>query len=54
VKKKREYLSRDEFFVVLTFAQEHPDGVDNYDPDGPWPVLIDDFVAFLKGEDNDE
>lgn len=53
-KKKRQYLSRDEWCVVLTFAMEHKDGIESYDPEGPWPVLMDDFVQFVKGELDDE
>lgn len=52
--KKRQYISRDEWCVVLTFAEEHPSGVDAYDPEGPWPVLLDDFVLFVKGEQRDD
>ena len=53
-RKKREYLSRDEWCVILTFATEHKNDVDNYDPDGPWPVLVDEFVSHLKGELEDD
>lgn len=52
-KKKREYMSRDEWCVTLTFAQEHKNSIDNYDADGAWPVLIDDFVRFINGEEDD-
>ncbi len=33
-----------------TFLTEYPNGVDEYDESGPWPVLLDDFVAFCRGE----
>jgi hypothetical protein len=52
-KKKRKHLTRDEWCVILVFSQEYKNSVDNYDPDGPWSSLIDDFVGFLKGEDNE-
>ena len=51
--KKREYISRDEWNLALAFAKEHPEGVEEYDEDGPWPSLIDDFVSHLKGDDEE-
>jgi DCN1-like protein 4/5 len=50
-KKKRKYLSRDEWCVVLTFSKEK---IEDYDEDGAWPSLVDDFVDFYNGVDEDE
>lgn len=50
-KKKRKHLTRDEWCVILIFSKEYPTSVENYDPDGPWSSLIDDFVGFLNGEE---
>ena len=46
-----QYLSKDEFTVIYTFLTEYPNGVEEYDESGPWPVLLDDFVAFCRGEE---
>lgn len=45
--KKREYLSRDEWNVLLTFLLQHPNGVQEVDEDSFWPVLFDEFVDFV-------
>ncbi|PIK51951.1 putative DCN1-like protein 4 [Apostichopus japonicus] len=41
-------LNKDQWCNILEFSRAiHPD-LSNYDEDGAWPVLLDEFVAWLK------
>lgn len=55
-KVKRTHLSRDEWGGLLSFIVDNPDGVtEDYDDTGAYPLLLDDFVDFCNGkEDNSD
>jgi DCN1-like protein 1/2 len=41
-------ISRDTWALLLEFTKTINDELDNYDPEGAWPVLIDEFVDYIK------
>jgi len=41
-------IGRDTWALLLNFMQETNDSMSNYDPDGAWPLIIDEFVEFAK------
>ena len=41
-------LNLDQWDSLLEFAKNFPEGFENFDPDGPWPVLFDEFVQWVK------
>ncbi|QHO09177.1 DCN1-like protein 2 isoform X1 [Arachis ipaensis] len=48
VKKNQRYnISEDTWQQVLAFSWCTRDNLDGYDPEGAWPVLIDDFVEHM-------
>ncbi|GBG72771.1 hypothetical protein CBR_g12339 [Chara braunii] len=40
-------ISEDTWRQVLEFSRSVHEDLSNYDPDGAWPVLIDDFVEYM-------
>jgi len=46
--KNLKGVGRDTWALLLNFMQETNDAMSNYDPDGAWPLIIDDFVEFAK------
>ncbi|XP_078489813.1 DCN1-like protein 5 isoform X2 [Ciona intestinalis] len=48
--KSCRVLNRDQWNNVLEFSRSILPDLSNYDFDGAWPVLIDDFVEFVKGD----
>jgi DCN1-like protein 1/2 len=44
----RKAISRDTWNQLFDFVVTVNDQLDKFDPDGAWPVLIDDFVAYMK------
>ncbi|KAL7140978.1 hypothetical protein ABFS83_08G023800 [Erythranthe nasuta] len=43
-KNHRHNISEDTWRQVLAFSRSVHENLDGYDPEGAWPVLIDDFV----------
>lgn len=44
---QRHAISEDTWRQLLEFSQSVNDDLSNYDPEGAWPVLVDDFVDSL-------
>ncbi|KAI8343040.1 Cullin binding-domain-containing protein [Chlamydoabsidia padenii] len=47
--KHRKAISRDTWKLFLDFATQPNFDVDTHDAEGAWPILIDEFVEYLKG-----
>jgi hypothetical protein len=43
-------MTGDQFLGFLDLCNQYRDNFETYDPDDPWPVLIDEFVAWLKSK----
>lgn len=46
--KNVKALNQDQWTSFLEFCLENPDSVERYNADGPWPLLIDEFVSTLN------
>ena len=45
---KKWPLSKDTWSLLLEFSKQVNDDLSKYDDDGAWPVIIDDFVDWLR------
>ena len=43
-------ISHDEWMMMLQFCREVDPDTSNYQDDGAWPVLLDDYVDWYKEE----
>jgi len=46
--KEKRAVSRDTWKLFLTFTEQYPKTLSNYDADGCWPSMIDEFVEWTK------
>ena len=46
--KKIKAVTKDVWDMLLTFSNDVDSDLGNYDEDGAWPVLIDDFVEWMQ------
>eukprot|EP00249_Psilotum_nudum_P011463 c23192_g1_i1 orf=93-1358(+) len=46
-KHQRHAISEDTWLQVLEFSRSVHEDLSNYDPEGAWPVLVDDFVDHM-------
>mmetsp|Transcript_730 Transcript_730/g.879 ORF Transcript_730/g.879 Transcript_730/m.879 type:complete len:254 (+) Transcript_730:137-898(+) len=47
-KNRTTAVTRDEWSLVLEFVDKVNGDVESYDEDGAWPIVIDDFVEYVK------
>lgn len=45
---KYRVINKDQWFNILEFSRSICNDLSNYDEDGAWPVLLDEFVEWLK------
>ena len=48
--KKVQVITTDVWNMLLTFATDIAEDMSNFDDDGAWPVLIDDFVDWIRAQ----
>ena len=46
--KDVKVVTTDVWNMLLTFSNDIASDMSNYDDDGAWPVLIDDFVDWIR------
>ena len=45
---KYRVINKDQWFNVLEFSRSVTSDLSNYDEDGAWPVLLDEFVTWFR------
>lgn len=48
---KYRTINRDQWNNILEFSRAIKDDLSNYDEDGAWPVLLDEFVLWVRNRD---
>ncbi|KAH3767585.1 defective in cullin neddylation protein 1 [Pelomyxa schiedti] len=43
----QKFMTRDSWRQLLPFIKQYTSAINDYDPDGSWPIIVDDFVAWL-------
>ncbi|XP_058795181.1 DCN1-like protein 5 [Phymastichus coffea] len=51
---KYKVINKDQWFNILEFSRTISNDLSNYDLDGAWPVMLDEFVEWLKTQQCDE
>ncbi|KAI9476591.1 MAG: Cullin binding-domain-containing protein [Benjaminiella poitrasii] len=46
--KHGKAISRDTWYLFLDFASQENLDIQNYDSEGAWPILIDEFVEYMQ------
>jgi len=56
--KGHKQLAKDEWTQLFNFIVKYPKGLENYEDQDPWPIIIDSFVQFVETgaeeEDSDD
>ncbi|GFU17174.1 DCN1-like protein 4 [Nephila pilipes] len=52
LESKYKVINKDQWCNVLEFSRTIKPDLSNYDEDGAWPVLLDEFVEWLKTKQN--
>ncbi|KAJ8667164.1 hypothetical protein QAD02_008826 [Eretmocerus hayati] len=47
---KYKVINKDQWCNILEFSRTISDNLSNYDLDGAWPVMLDEFVEWLKAQ----
>jgi len=50
---KYKVINKDQWCNILEFSRSIQPDLSNYDEDGAWPVLLDEFVEWLKSRPNE-
>ncbi|GAB6021369.1 DCN1-like protein 4 [Chamberlinius hualienensis] len=50
---KYKVINKDQWYNILEFSRSIKHDLTNYDEDGAWPVLLDEFVEWLKSRPKD-
>lgn len=45
---KYRCVNKDQWFNILEFSRQIEPSLSNYDEDGAWPVLLDEFVEWMR------
>ena len=50
LQKQKQYrvINRDQWYSILEFSQAMQSDLSNYDPNGAWPVLLDEYVEWTS------
>lgn len=51
---KYKVINKDQWCNILDFSRTILPDLSNYDEDGAWPVLLDEFVDWIKSQQNQE
>ncbi|XP_054271408.1 DCN1-like protein 4 isoform X1 [Macrosteles quadrilineatus] len=51
---KYKVINKDQWCNILEFSRTISNDLSNYDVDGAWPVMLDEFVEWLKSTKNNE
>ncbi|GFO22345.1 defective in cullin neddylation protein [Plakobranchus ocellatus] len=47
---KLKVINKDQWCNILEFSRAIQPDLENYDEDGAWPVMLDEFVEWLKDQ----
>lgn len=51
-KTKYRCVNKDQWFNILEFSRQIDPSLRNYDEDGAWPVLLDEFVEWMRSSES--
>ena len=49
---KTKAINKDTWKLIGRFIEQHPKDLNNYDANGCWPLLLDEFVEHVRNEGN--
>jgi DCN1-like protein 4/5 len=50
--KQYRVINKDQWFNIHEFSQTVKSDLSNYDPNGAWPVLLDEFVEWMEEQNS--